>query len=106
MRNWYVKLASRDVTFNKTAFDAPEVKSKPNTNMTFEGLKQCDIFSLGVVLLFICGNGKIDAPGSPESNPNYYDTALERMVEQVAEDDEGFRRSSVSKNYSYYSYYS
>lgn len=86
---------SSDMVYNRqeTAFDAPEVKSKPHTNMAFEGLKQCDIFSLGVVLLFICGNGKIDAPGSPESNPNYYDTALERMVEQVAEDDEGFRRS-------------
>jgi hypothetical protein len=55
--------------------------------MTFEELKKCDIFSLGALLLFIFGNGEINSPGSVESNPTYYKTAITRAIYETDDDN-------------------
>jgi hypothetical protein len=67
-------------------FDATECRDQEQTAMTFEELKKCDIFSLGVLLLFVCGNGEINAPGSVESNPTYYQTAAASVVFETKDD--------------------
>lgn len=48
---------------------------------------------MGGLLLFICGNGEINAPGSVESNPTYYQTAATRVVLET--EDDHIRRAFV-----------
>lgn len=72
-------------------FDATECRDQEQTAMTFEELKKCDIFSLGALLLFIFGNGEINSPGSVESNPTYYKTAIARAIYET--DDDNVKRA-------------
>lgn len=60
-------------------FDVPETRLARRTFLPFEGLVRCEIYSLGVLLLFIFSDGKITAPGTVDVNPIYLQSAAKEI---------------------------
>jgi hypothetical protein len=71
----------------ESVFDAPEIKDNETTQMPFDSLKKCELFSLGVLILQTCGAGKFNAPGNVESNPNFLATAAANAWQDVKDEE-------------------
>ena len=58
-------------------YDAPELKDADTPQQKpFSDLIKCDIFSLGILMIYVFGGGTINASGSIDSNPQFLATAV------------------------------